>query len=75
MIAALLIALREGLEAALIVGIVSSYLKKMGYRRQATVWWGVASAVTVSIIAGVVLQALGIAFEGRSEELFEDALR
>ena len=45
MIAALLIAFREGLEAALIVGIVSSYLKKMGYRRQAAVWWGVASAV------------------------------
>jgi len=71
MIAALLIAFREGLEAALIVGIVLSYLKKMGYRRQAAVWWGVASAVIVSVVAGVALQALGIAFEGRGEELFE----
>jgi high-affinity iron transporter len=79
MIAALLIAFREGLEAALIVGIVLSYLKKMGYKRQAlrrgsgqaAVWWGVASAVTVSIVAGLVLQALGIVFEGRGEELFE----
>jgi len=71
MVAALLIAFREGLEAALIVGIVLGYLKRMGYRRQAAVWWGVASAVTVSVIAGVALQALGVAFEGRGEELFE----
>jgi high-affinity iron transporter len=71
MVAALLIAFREGLEAALIVGIVLSYLKRMGYRQRAAVWWGVASAVTVSVIAGVVLQALGIAFEGRGEQLFE----
>ena len=71
MIAALLIAFREGLEAALIVGIVLGYLKKMGYKRQAAVWWGVASAVIVSVIAGVALQVLGIAFEGRGEELFE----
>jgi len=71
MIAALLIAFREGLEAALIVGIVLSYLKKMGYRRRAAVWWGVASAVIVSIVAGVALQVLGVAFEGRGEQLFE----
>jgi len=71
MIAALLIAFREGLEAALIVGIVLSYLKKMGYRRQVAVWWGVASAVIVSVVAGIALQLLGVAFEGRGEELFE----
>jgi high-affinity iron transporter len=71
MIAALLIGLREGLEAALIVGIVLSTLKRMGYRRQATVWGGVAAAVVVSLVAGAALQALGIAFEGRGEQLFE----
>ena len=71
MIAALLIAFREGLEAALIVGIVLSYLKKMGYRQRAAVWWGVVSAVVVSVVAGVALQALGVAFEGRGEQLFE----
>ncbi len=71
MIAVLLITFREGLEAALIVGIVLSYLKKMDYRRQAAVWWGMASAVTVSVVAGVALQALGVAFEGRGEQLFE----
>ena len=71
MFAALLIAFREGLEAALIVGIVLSYLKKMGYRRRAAVWWGVVSAVIVSIVAGVALQVMGVAFEGRGEQLFE----
>ena len=71
MIAALLIAFREGLEAALIVGIVLSYLKKMGYRQRAAVWWGVVSAVIVSIVAGVALQVMGVGFEGRGEQLFE----
>ncbi len=71
MIAALLLAFREGLEAALIVGIVLSYLKKMSYRRRAAVWWGVASAVIVSVVAGVALQILGVAFEGRGEQFFE----
>ena len=71
MIAALLIGFREGLEAALIVGIVLSYLKKMGYRQRAAVWWGVVSAVAVSVVAGAALQVMGVAFEGRSEELFE----
>ncbi|MFQ5812482.1 MAG: iron uptake transporter permease EfeU [Anaerolineae bacterium] len=71
MIAALLIAFREGLEAALIVGIVLSYLKKMGYRQRAAVWWGVVSAVIVSVVVGAALQVLGVAFEGRGEQLFE----
>ncbi len=71
MIAAALIAFREGLEAALIAGIVLGYLRKMGYRGQAAVWWGVASAVVVSIIVGGLLQPLGISLRGRSEELFE----
>ena len=55
MLPSILLAFREGLEAALIVSIVLSYLKKMGYRQRATVWWGVASAVTVSIVAGIAL--------------------
>jgi len=71
MLAAFLIGLREGLEAALIVGIVLSYLKKMGARRAAPVWWGVMVAVVVSLGAGIGLHALGIAFEGTGEQLFE----
>jgi len=47
------------------------YLKKMGYRQRTAVWWGVVSAVTVSVVAGVALQIMGVAFEGRGEEIFE----
>jgi high-affinity iron transporter len=72
MIAALLITLREGLEAALIVGIVLGVLRKLGRAdRSRPVWAGVVAAVAVSIVVGLVLNALGVAFEGRSEEIFE----
>lgn len=72
MVAALLITLREGMEAALIVGIVLSVLQRLGMAsRQREVWWGVVVAVGVSLVAGFGLQFLGLAFEGRGEEIFE----
>ena len=53
-------------------GVAESYPARDKRRvRQAAVWWGVVSAVIVSVVAGVALQALGIAFEGRGEEHFE----
>jgi len=71
-IAAFLITLREGLEAALIVGIVLGVLRKLGRAdRSRPVWTGVGAAVAASIIAGLALNALGVAFEGRGEEIFE----
>jgi high-affinity iron transporter len=72
MIAALLITLREGLEAALIVGIVLGVLRKLGrMERGKPVWIGVVAAIVASIAAGLALNALGVAFEGRGEEIFE----
>jgi high-affinity iron transporter len=72
MFASFLITLREGLEAALIVGIVLSVLRKLGQQnRDRSVWLGVGAAVLVSVAAGLVLNALGVAFEGRGEEIFE----
>ncbi len=72
MVVPLLIALREGLEAALIVGIVLSVLQRMGMTsRQREVWLGVAVAVGVSLVVGLGLNTLGVAFEGRAEEIFE----
>jgi len=72
MIASLLITLREGLEAALIVGIVLGVLRKLGQAdRSKPVWAGVLTAVAVSIVAGLALNALGVAFEGRGEVIFE----
>jgi high-affinity iron transporter len=72
MIAALIIAFREGLEAALIIGIVFGYLKKTGqnsHRRQA--WIGVLSAIVVCIAVAVGLQIIGAELEGPAEPIFE----
>jgi high-affinity iron transporter len=72
MFASFLITLREGLEAALIVGIVLSVLRKLGQSgRSRPIWLGVAVAVLVSVVAGLTLNALGVAFEGRGEQIFE----
>ena len=72
MLAALLITLREGLEAALVVGIVLGVLQKLGRRdRSKAVWAGVVAAIAVSAVAALALSALGLAFEGRGEEIFE----
>ncbi|MFO7741570.1 MAG: iron uptake transporter permease EfeU [Anaerolineae bacterium] len=72
MFASFLITLREGLEAALIVGIVLGVLRKIGHTgRSRAVWAGVLAAVAVSIVAGLALNALGVAFEGRGEAIFE----
>ena len=72
MLAAFLITLREGLEAALIVGIVLSVLRRLDKSKQApSVWWGVLAAAAASIASGIALNALGIVFEGRGEAIFE----
>ncbi|MFW6115880.1 MAG: FTR1 family iron permease [Chloroflexota bacterium] len=72
MFASFLITLREGLEAALIVGIVLGVLRKMGRADHSrAVWTGVVAAVAVSVIAGLAFNALGVAFEGRGEAIFE----
>ncbi|MBK8035446.1 MAG: FTR1 family protein [Chloroflexi bacterium] len=75
MIAPLLIALREGLEASLIVGIVLSYLRKtnqMRYQRYA--WAGVLAAIAVSVLVALGIQAVGAELEGRAEEIFEGVM-
>ena len=72
MIAATLLAFREGLEAALILGIVLSVLRRVGRRDQEKlVWLGAGLAALASLAAGVGLYALGIGLEGRAEKTFE----
>ena len=75
MVPSYLIGLREGLEAALIVGLTLSVLTKMKkpeYRP--AVWWGVAAAIIISIAIAVVIQLVGASLEGRAEEIFEGAM-
>jgi FTR1 family protein len=68
MFQSLVIALREGVEAALILGIVLGYLNKTG--RQAWsrfVWWGLAAAIAASLAAAYVVHRFEViedAYEG-----------
>lgn len=67
-----LIMLREGVEAALIVGIVASYLQQSG--RQAlmpAVWVGVLLAAALSLFVGAGLQLISAEFPQKQQELFE----
>jgi high-affinity iron transporter len=65
MLSALLLALREGVEAALVVGIVLVYLNRTG-RRALTryVWGGVTVAVLASFAAAVALDRWQVSEDG-----------
>jgi high-affinity iron transporter len=68
----LVITLREGLEAALIIGIIFAYLSKSGYRQGfRQVWWGTGLAVLASLIVGIALYFAVGEFSGKGEQLFE----
>jgi high-affinity iron transporter len=67
-----LLSLREGLEAALIIGIVLGAVNKIR-RNDLTpaVWLGILSAVIVSILTAVILTAFGMSLEDKAEQIFE----
>src|SRR5271154_3175359 len=65
MLSALLLALREGVEAALVVGIVLVYLNRTGRRALASyVWGGVMLAVAASFGAAVLLDHWHVSEDG-----------
>ncbi len=70
--APLLITFREALEAALIVGILAAYLKKIGRQDlNRYLLIGVVAAVATSIVAGGVAAYIYGGLQGVSAELFE----
>lgn len=72
MLPSFLIMLREGLEAALIVGIIASYLARTGRSHWLpTVWVGVLLAVALSLFVGAAVLILGAQFPQKTQELFE----
>ena len=70
--ASLLLSLREGLEAALIIGFVLGVLLKLKRTElNKSVWLGAGIAAFISAAAAIALNLLGMSFEGRAEEIFE----
>lgn len=74
MLPSLLLSLREGLEAALIIGIVLGALRKFNHAQLSSiVWAGSLVAVVASFATALVLNFLGASLEGSSEMVFEGA--
>ena len=72
MIPTLVIALREGVEASLIVGIVAAFLVKQG-RRDAlgSMWLGVGLAIAICVAVAVALRLIGEELPERQQEGLE----
>ena len=65
MLSAFLIALREGVEAALVVGIILVYLSSTSRAHLARfVWYGVAAAAALSLAVAVMLERWRISEDG-----------
>src|SRR3989442_1088062 len=68
MFQSLVITLREGVEAALIIGIILGYLKKTGRETwNRVVYWGLAAATGASLAAAYLVRRLEVsedAYEG-----------
>lgn len=74
MTAALIITLRETLEAALVVGVILAYLDKSGNNNyKKNVWYAVLAGIGVSIFCAYLFQILAGGFEGTAEQLYEGA--
>lgn len=73
MLATLVIGLREGLEAALIVGIIAAFLKRNG-RSLVPMWIGVGAALVASVAVGVVLMLIEQSLPQAAQEGMESVI-
>ena len=75
MIPTFVITLREGVEAALIVGIIAAFLVKEGHRdAMRQMWLGVAVAVALCIGVAAVLEVVGQDLPQRQQEGLETVI-
>jgi len=73
--AAFVLSFREGLEAALIIGILLGALRRCDRSALSRfIWYGVATALVISAVAAGGLLAAGIELEGRAEQIFEGVM-
>ena len=73
MLATLVIGLREGLEAALIVGIIAAFLRRAG-KPLRPMWIGVGIAVALSIAVGVTLELVSAELPQAQQEGMESII-
>jgi high-affinity iron transporter len=67
-----LLSLREGIEAALIIGIVLGAVRKIKRADLiSAIWFGALSALIVSILAAILLTLFGLELKGTAEPIFE----
>lgn len=72
MLPSFLLSLREGLEAALIIGIVLGALQKIRRTDLApALWMGTLAALGVSILTAVILTLFGLSLEDEAEMIYE----
>jgi high-affinity iron transporter len=65
-----IVSLREGVEAALVVGIIVAFLRREGYERHlGAVWAGIGAATAASLLGALVLYRWAV-----NEEVFEGLL-
>lgn len=75
MVTGFFLSLREGLEIALVIGIVLGSLKRLQRTDLAgAVWLGVLGAAALSFLAAVGLTLIGASLEGSAEAIFEGSL-
>ena len=73
--ASFILALREGIEAALVIGIMLAYTNrtaKKGYNRY--IYTGTLLAILASVVLALAFNAMRIEFEGFVEEVFEGTM-
>ncbi|GGF26904.1 iron uptake transporter permease EfeU [Subtercola lobariae] len=73
MLATFVIGLREGLEAALIVGIIAAFLKRNGHSLR-SMWVGVVAAIVLSIAVGVTLEIISVGLPQAQQEGMESII-
>jgi high-affinity iron transporter len=72
MLPSYLLSLREGIEAALIIGILLGALRQMHHREFIpALWLGAISAGVLSILAAVLLTSFGLEMKDPGEAIFE----
>ena len=72
MLISAILSLRESLEAALVVGILFSIIRRTNLKGlTSTIWWGVGISLIASIGVAVGLISIGANLEGDFEKIFE----